>query len=411
MSHRSYNFRIYPNATQQVLLNKHFGHNRFVWNYFLNARTEFYKSNKDLDKKGLNYYDTAKLLAELKNTDEFNWLNEVNSQSMQQTLRQLDKAYGSFFKKLSKYPRFKKKWNKNSFTIPQHITVSDGKLFIPKFKTGIDINVHREIEDDICFATISRTACGNYYCALTVEFTPQELPKTGSEVGIDLGIKDFCIISDGTKIDNPRHYVSSQSKLAFQQRSMMKIKNKQSSTYKFRKHRVAKLHESVSNKRKDFLHKISFEIIKNHDIIAMESLNVKGMIRNHKLAKHIADVGWGLFANFIKYKAEWYGKTTVEIDRFFPSSQICSECGYQNRELTLADREWFCVECGSVHDRDVNAAINIKNQGLKILKSGSWADSDYKQKRSEPLPNACSRKRERVGKAVMTEAPESLAQG
>ena len=410
MSHRSYNFRIYPNATQQELLGRHFGHNRFVWNYFLNARSEFYKLNKDSDKKGLNYNDTAKLLTELKSKDEFTWLNEVNSQSMQETLRQLDMAYGNFFKKLTKFPRFKKKGLKNSFTIPQHIAVRDGKLYIPKFKTGIEINVHREIEGDICFATINRTACGNYYCALTVEFTPTELPKTGSTIGIDLGIKDFAILSDGNKIDNPRHFVSSQSKLAFQQKQLAKIKNKKSSTYKFRKLRVAQLHSNISNQRKDFLHKNSYEIIKNHDIICIESLNVKGMIRNHKLAKHIADVGWGMFASYLRYKAGWYGKTLVEIDRFFPSSQLCSECGYQNRELKLSDREWVCIECGCVHDRDVNAATNIKQQGIKIL-SGSWADSDIKQKRSEPLPNALLRKRKQVCKALMTKAPESLAQG
>ena len=403
MAHRSYNFRIYPNAGQQELLSRHFGHNRFVWNYFLHARKEFYEQNMDSDKKGLNYNDTAKLLTELKDTEEFTWLNEVNSQSMQQTLRQLDKAYGNFFKKKSEYPRFKKKGSKNSFTVPQHIAVRDGKLFIPKFKHGIEINVHREIDGDICFATICRTTCGNYYCALTVEFVPNELPKTNTEVGIDLGIKDFAILSDGNKIDNPRHFVSHQSKLAFQQRQLTKVKNKQSSTYKFRKLRVASLHELISNQRKDFLHKNSYEIIKNHDIICIESLNVKGMIKNHKLAKHIADVGWGMFANYLRYKAEWYGKTVVEIDQFFPSSQLCSECGWQNRELTLADREWFCVECGCVHDRDVNAAKNIRNQGLLLL-SGSRTDSDTKQKRSEPLPNACSRKRERVGKVEMAEA-------
>ena len=359
----------------------------------------------------MNYNDTAKLLTELKNTDEFTWLNEVNSQSMQQTLRQLDNAYGYFFKKKSKYPRFKKKGNKNSFTVPQHIAVRDGKLFIPKFKTGIDINVHREIDGDICYATINRTVCGNYYCSLTVEFVPTELPKTGSEVGIDLGIKDFAIMSDGNKIDNPRHFVSRQSKLAFQQKALAKVKNKQSSTYKFRKFRVAQLHELISNQRKDFLHKHSIEIIKNHDIICIESLNVKGMIRNQCLAKHIADVGWGMFANYLRYKAGWYGKILVEIDRFFPSSQICSECDYQNRELKLSDREWVCIGCGCVHDRDVNAAKNIKRQGLKLLMSGSWADSDSKQKRSEPLPNARLRKRKPVGEAVITKAPESSAQG
>jgi len=254
------------------------------------------------------------MLTELKTKKEFNWLNEVNSQSMQQTLRQLDNAYHGFFKGQTKFPNFKKKGTKTSFSVPQHISIGEDKLHIPKFKTGIEINIHREIEGEICYATISKTACGNYYCALTVEFQPTELPKTGTSVGIDLGIKDFAILSDGIKYSNPRYFVSTQKKLAFKQKQLSKIKNKESNSYKHRKHHVAKLHEKIANQRKDFLHKVSYEIVKNHDIICMESLNVKGMMHNHKLAKHIADVGWNRFSNFVQYKSEWYGKTKVEID-------------------------------------------------------------------------------------------------
>lgn len=410
MSHRSYNFRIYPSESQKVLLARHFGHNRFVWNHFLRVRSDFYLQNKNAVKKGLNYHDTALMLTELKDKEEFEWLKEVNSQSLQQTLRQLDNAYHGFFKGQTKFPNFKKKGTKTSFTVPQHIKIENGRLHIPKFKTGIEINIHREIEGEICYATISRTVCGNYYCALTVEFQPKELPKTGSSIGVDLGIKDFAILSDGTKYTNPRHYVTSQKRLAFQQKKLSKIKNKESKTYKFRKHCVAKLHEHIANQRKDFLHKVSYEIVKNHDIICMESLNVKGMMHNHKLAKHIADVGWGYFSNFIQYKSEWYGKTKVEVNRFFPSSQICSECGYRKRDLKLSDREWVCQECGCVHDRDVNASKNIETQGLMILQSGSWTDSDSKQKRSEPLPKVDVRKHKSVGKALTTEAPRSLVE-
>ena len=408
MTHRSYNFRIYPTASQQSLLTRHFGHNRFVWNRFLGIRKKFYEENKDADKKGLNYNDTAKQLTELKSSEGYEWLNEVNSQSLQQTLKQLDNSYKGFFKKTHKFPRFKKRGNKNSFTIPQHISIRENKLHIPKFKSGIEINLHREIEGEICYATISKTACGNYYCAITVEFQPVELPKTGSEVGIDLGIKNFAIISDGTKIENPRHFVSNQKKLAFYQRQLSKTINKASSAYKFRRLRVAQQHANISNKRKDFLHKTSYEIIKNHDVICMESLNVKGMIKNHKLAKHIADVGWSKFADFVKYKSIWYGKKLVEISQWFPSSQLCSECGYQNRTLTLNDREWVCVECGCVHDRDVNASINIKNQGLNIL-SGSWTDSDVKQKRLEPLSNVSLCNNNEIDKVLKVEASRSLA--
>ena len=402
MSHKSYNFRIYPNASQQELLGRHFGHNRFVWNHFLRTKIDFYSKNKELDKKGLNYYDTAKLLVELKKQPEFEWLNEINSQSMQQTLRHLDTAYQGVFKKKSKFPRFKKKTDKNSFTVPQHISIEDGMLYIPKFKTGIKINVHREIIGNICYVTISRTARGNYYCALTVEFQPIELPKTGSSIGIDLGIKDFATLSDGTKYANPRHFVASQKRLAFQQRNLSSSK-KDSNSYRFRKRSVASLHARIANQRKDFLHKLSYEIVKNHDFICMESLNVKSMLKNRKLAKHIADVGWGCFATFVKYKTEWYGKTLVEIDQWFPSSQLCSNCGFRNSNLKLSDRTWVCPQCGCVHDRDVNAANNI-------LKSGLGTNSDSKQKQLEPLPNARLR-RKRVGKALKVEAQKSLVSG
>jgi putative transposase len=402
MGHRSYNFRIYPNTEQKELFARHFGHNRFVWNQFLRIKTDFYLQNKNANKRSLNYHDTSLMLTEMKSQEEYGWLNEVNSQSLQQTLRQLDNAYHVFYKGISKFPNFKKKGTKTSFTIPQHISIRNNKLHIPKFKTGIDINVHRELEGNVCFATINKTACGNYYCSITVEFKPKELPKTGSLIGVDLGIKDFAILSEGTKYSNPRYFVSTQKKLAFKQRKLSRIKNKEKRTYKIQKHRVAKLHERVSNQRKDFLHKVSYEIVKNHDLICMESLNVKGMIRNHKLAKHIADVGWGYFSNFIKYKSEWYGKTKVEIDRFFPSSQICSECGYRKTDLKLSDREWVCIECGCMHDRDVNAAKNIKNQGLQM--SGSWTDSDSKQKRSEPLPKVVVRKRKTIGEVLTIEA-------
>jgi putative transposase len=343
------------------------------------------------------------MLTKLKNEEETKWINEANSQSLQQTLRQLDNAYQRFFSGVSKFPSFKKKRSKASFTVPQNIDIKNNKIFIPKFKDsgGIAINLHRQIEGRICFATIKRTACGNYYCALTVEFSPTELPKTGSSVGIDLGIKDFAILSSGAKYQNPRYFVKSQKRLAFKQKRLSRIKNKQSKTYRFRRRCVAKLHEKVSNQRKDFLHKVSYEIVKNHDVICMESLNAKGMIRNHKLAKHIADVGWGYFGNFIKYKSEWYGKTKVEIDRFFPSSQVCSECGYRKTDLKLSDREWVCIECGCVHDRDVNAAKNIKNQGLQMSVSG--IDSDSKRKQLEPSPSNINRKVLCVGEVLKVE--------
>lgn len=382
--HKSYNFRMYPTKEQAVLLYKHFGHNRFVYNYFLRMRSDFYLQNKNAEKKSLNYYDCAEKLTELKKEESTEWLKEVNSQSLQQTLRQLDKAYNSFFNKQSSFPRFKKKFDKNSFTVPQHIKINDNKLHIPKFKSGIELVIHREIEGEICFATISCTKAGNYYCSITCQVDIEKLPKTNKSVGLDLGIKEYAVLSDGTRYDNHRYFVSSQKKLSYQQRQLSKVKNVNSCTYKKRKLIVAKTHERISFQRKDTIHKISTEIIKNHDIICIESLSVKDMLKNHRLAKHIQDASLGMFVNMLGYKSKWYGRTLVKIDRFFPSSQVCSECGWRKTDLKLSDRTWKCNECGCVHDRDDNASKNIHIQGLNIL-SVSGTDSDFKQKLMESL--------------------------
>ena len=401
MSHKSYDFRLYPTKEQEVLLSKHFGHNRFVYNHFLRMRSDFYLQNKNADKKSLNYYDCANKLTELKKSEDTIWLKEVNSQTLQQTLRQLDKAYNSFFQNKSKFPRYKKKLTKNSFTVPQHIKIEDGKLYIPKFKDGIKINLHRELEGDICFITIKKMPTGKYFCSVTCEVDIKKLPKTNSEVGIDLGLKEYAILSDGTKYDNHRYFVKSQKKLVFQQRQLSKVKNKDSRTYKDRKLNVARVYEKISYQRKDALHKISTELIKNHDLICLEDLNVKGMTQNHKLAKHIQDASWSMFVSMLSYKAYWYGKEIVKIDRFFPSSKTCNECGWQKTDLKLSDREWVCEECGCVHDRDINASINILKQGLNI-KSGSGTESDSKQKLMESSS---------LDEALKSEAAESLAHG
>ena len=373
--HKSYDFRLYPTKEQEMLLAKHFGHTRFVYNQFLRMRSDFYLQNKNADKKSLNYYDCAARLTEMKKCEETKWLKEVNSQSLQNVLKQLDAAYNAFFQKRAKFPRYKKKSSRNSFTVPQNMKLNCGKIFIPKFRDGIKISINRDIEGEICFVTIKKTATGKYFCSITCEFKPTDLPKTGSAVGVDLGIKDYAILSDGTKYENHRYFVKSQTKLAFRQRQMSKVKNKESRTYKTRKIVVAKTHEKVASRRKDTLHKVSAELVKNHDVICIENLNVKGMVQNHKLAKHIQDAAWGTFVNMLKYKSLWYGKEVVEIDRFFPSSKTCSDCGWQKANLKLSDREWTCDECGTVHDRDVNASINILTQGINI-KSGSGTESD-----------------------------------
>ena len=370
--HKSYKFRIYPTKEQEKLLAKHFGCVRFVFNRFLNERQEEYLNNGN----SLSYYVNAKSLTELKN--EFLWLKEVNSQSMQSALKHLDVAYNRFFRKLAKFPRFKKKFDKQSFHIPQFLTIKDDKLFIPKFKKGIDIIIHRKMEGKILNGAISKSATGKYYVSITCEVEHNELSHTNSSVGIDTGIKDLAILSDGKKYENIKCLKKSLKKLKYEQRQLSK-KVKGSGQRNKQRIKLALIHEKVANQRKDHLHKISTDIIKNHDVVCVEDLNVKGMIKNHKLAQALSDASLGMFYDMLSYKASWNSKTIVKIDRFFPSSKMCCECHWIKEDLTLKDREWTCESCHVTHDRDINASKNILLQGLNNL-SGLGTNSDIKQK-------------------------------
>jgi len=377
---KSFKFRIYPNKKQEILLAKHFGANRFVFNHYLNSRKESYLGE---DKKSLNYYDNANDLTQLKKDENFNWLKEINSQSLQSSIRNLDTAYNKFFRKQTKFPRFKSKYDRQSFKIPQNVLIKDNKLNIPKFKEGIKINLHQEIEGKISFATISKSATDKYYVSITCEVNHKPFRKTGSKVGIDTGIKDLAILSDGKVYENIKTLKSNLKKLKYEQRQLSKKVKGSSSRNKQRKN-LALVHEKITNVRKDYLHKISTEIIKNQDVICIEDLAVKNMMKNHKLAQAFADVSLGSFYSMLEYKAKWNDKTIIKIDRYFPSSKMCSNCSWINQDLTLKDREWICPSCNTTHDRDFNAAKNILKQGLKIL-SGSWIESDVKQKQVEAL--------------------------
>lgn len=386
--HKSYKFRIYPNKEQQVLMNKHFGACRFVFNKYLNVRKESYLT----DKTSLNYYDNANALTQLKKEEEFIWMKEINSQSMQSSLRNLDKSYNNFFTKHAKFPKFKSKYdNSQSFTVPQYAIIEDGALWLPKFKKGIKINIHRKIEGKLLFATISRTTTNKYFVSITCEIEYIPFEKTKSIVGIDTGIKDLAILSDGKTYKNIKTLKNNLKKLKFNQRQLNK-KVKGSKRRKNQQSKLARAYEKVTNIRKDYLHKVSTEIIKSHDVICIEDLSVKNMMKNHNLAQALSDVALGKFYKMLEYKAFWNEKTIIKIDKFFPSSKTCHKCNYIKQDLTLKDRDWVCPSCNAVHDRDHNAAINIKNQGLNIL-SGSGIESDKKQKRVEALPKGKSKKR------------------
>lgn len=373
---KTYKFRLYPNKAQAELMAKHFGSTRFVWNHFLAQRKESYLE----DKKTLSYHDNAKALTLLKKDDDHKWLKEINSQSLQASLKDLDTAYGRFFKKQAKFPRFKSKHaSVDSFRCPQSVEIRDGKLSIPKFRKGIKIKLHREMTGKILFATISKTPTGKYFASITCKTEHEALPLADEKkIGIDLGIKDLAICSDGTVFKNPKTTNKHAKKLVYEQRQLSKKKKGSGKRAKQRK-KVAAVHEKIKNVRLDNLHKTTNSIISENQAIVVEDLNVNGMIKNHKMAKAIADASWHELTRQLEYKAEWNERDFVKIDRWFPSSKTCNVCNFINQDLLLKDREWTCPKCKTVLDRDLNASKNILKQGLKIL-SGSGADSDLKQK-------------------------------
>lgn len=372
--HKAYKFRLEPNDEQKYLLAKHFGCTRFVYNHFLSER----RSQYDETHKSDNYYAQAKKLTELKKDEEHAWLNEINSQTLQHALRHLETAYVNFFRGSAKFPNFKSKKSKNSFSVPQHVVVKDERIYFPKFKDGIKFRQHREIIGTIKSATVSLTPTGKYLVSILTEHTYEPYGKTGKRVGIDLGIKDFVITSDGKKYKNNRYTKKYQRKLKQAQQHFSR-KQKGNRQYEKQRLKVARIHEKIANCRTDNLHKVSTELVKQYDIICVEDLNVNGMIKNHKLAKHIADASWGAFVQFLSYKCKLNDKTLVKIGRYYPSSQSCNECGYVNKEVkNLKVREWTCPHCDKHHDRDVNAAKNILKEGLKDISAGTadYTDGD-----------------------------------
>ena len=372
---KAYKFRIYPTEEQEIFFAKTFGCVRKVYNLMLNDRKKAYEEVKNDPSKKMTFPTPAKY------KKEFPFLKEVDSLALANAQLHLDKAYKNFFRDKSVgFPRFKSKKNpvQSYTTNNQNGTVAliDSKFIkVPKLKSLIRIKLHRQPKGMIKSATVSRHASGKYYISLLCKEEINELPKTNSAIGIDLGITDFAILSDGQKIDNNRFTSKMEKKLKREQRKLSKrallakkkgIPLSEAKNYQKQKRKVARLHEKVMNQRTDFLNKLSTEIIKNHDIICIEDLNVKGMLRNHKLARSISDVSWSSFVAKLQYKADWYGREIIKVDTWFPSSQICSECGHKDGKKSLDIREWTCPICHTHHDRDINASINILIEGLRI---------------------------------------------
>lgn len=372
-TYRTYKFRLCPNKEQQNTLARYFGSVRFVYNYFLAERKRQYEKTQHSD----DYYKQAKSLTLLKKQEEYSWLKEINSQTLQHALRHLDTAYVNFFRGTAKFPNFKSKKNKNSFSVPQNCTLNDGRIYIPKFKEGIKVKEHRKVKGIIKQMTISLTPTGKYYVSILTQEQYEMIPQTGKSVGIDLGLKDFVITSDCKKYKNHRYIKHYEKELAVAQKHLSRKQNG-SNSYEKQRRKVAKIYEKISNCRLDNLHKVSLDLIRKYDKICLEDLNIKGMVKNHRLAKAISDASWGQFVSMLTYKAELNDKQVIKIDRFYPSSKTCNHCGWINEGLKLSDRQWVCPHCGEVIDRDVNAAKNILAEGLRKISVGrtDYTDGD-----------------------------------
>ena len=372
----TYKFRIYPNREQTAFLGGQIGYNRFVYNFFLERAINLYK----IHNIKFNYYASKKVIPLLKKG--FPFLRLANSQSLQSSLKNLDAAFKNFFCGRAKFPAFKKKNDNYGIAIPQHFVIKDGLLYLPKLESPVKVKFHRKVQETVKSINITKTPSNKYYVNMLVEkeFTPKS--KSVKVSGIDLGIKDFAIITSGTahknynsvKVLNPKYLVKSQRRLIKLSRQLSKKRHRKTKTDKTKpsgnyikfKNRLSKLHEHITNQRKDYLHKASSKTVNDSQVIVLEDLNIKGMVKNKCLSKSISDASWGMFAGMLKYKADWYGRDIVTVDRFYPSSKTCNKCGYIKHDLKLSDRGWICPVCDAVHDRDVNASINLFLKGLII---------------------------------------------
>jgi putative transposase len=366
MTRRAYKYRFYPTPEQERILAQTFGCVRFVYNSILRWRTDaFYQQQLKV-----GYVEANAQLSRMKKDPELAFLSEVSSVPLQQCLRHQQTAFKNFFEGRAQYPKFKSKRHRQSAEFTRSaFKYRDGKLYLAKSKTPLDIRWSRELPGEPSTVTVSKDSAGRYFVSCLCEFEPSKLPVTPNMTGIDLGLKDLFITDKGERVGNPRHTAKYAARLAKAQRRLSKKKLGSSNRAKARQ-KVAKLHAKISDCRLDNLHKLSRRLINENQVICVESLKVKNMIRNPSMSKAIADAGWGEFVRQLTYKADWAGRLLVAIDQWFPSSKRCSGCGHTLSSLPLSIRQWDCPECGMCHDRDINAATNIKAAGLAVLALG-----------------------------------------
>jgi putative transposase len=400
--HKVVQVRLYPSQEQQTQLAQTFGCARWWWNYALNKSIETYKeTGKGLSRVALNAF-----LPVLKKAEDTIWLADCYSQVLQATTLNLTTAYKNFFENRAGFPKFKSKHGKQSVQYPQNVKIVNGDVKLPGNIGTVKAKIHRAVEGKIKTVTVSKTPSGKYLASILTE-VEGENPRfsEGKIYGIDLGLKHFAVVTDGEKVvlyDNPKHLAKHEKNLKRKQKKLARKQKGSNSRNRYRKV-VAKVYERVSNSRQDFLHKLSYKLVSDSQAVIVENLHVKGMVRNHKLAKAISDVGWGTFTNFLAYKLERNGGQLIEIDRWFPSSKLCSNCFYQISELSLDVREWTCPHCGTHHDRDGNAAANIRAEGIRMIRAEGSAVSAVGGDVSPIL----GRKSKFRHSPVITEAPSS----
>ena len=406
MLHKAVQVRLYPTKEQVTQLAQSFGCARWWWNYALNKSIETYKeTGKGLTRAALNA-----LLPVLKKAEDTIWLADCYSQVLQATTLNLTTAYKNFFDKRAGFPKFKSKHGKQSIQYPQSVKIVNGNVKLPGNIGEIKAKIHRPVEGKIKTVTVSKTPSGKYLASILTEVEGKNpVISEGKIYGIDLGLKHFAVVTDGEKVsfyDNPKHLAKHEKNLKRKQKKLARKVKGSNSKNRYRRV-VAKVYERVSNSRQDFLHKLSYKLVSDSQAVIVENLNVKGMVRNHKLAKSISDVGWGTFTNFLAYKLERRGAKFVEIDRWFPSSKLCSNCFYQIGEMPLDVREWTCPHCNTHHDRDANAATNIRAEGIRMIKAEGSAVSAVG---GEVRPKL-GRKSKLRHSPLITEAPTSSVLG
>ncbi|EWG98848.1 RNA-guided endonuclease InsQ/TnpB family protein [Halomonas sp. BC04] len=366
MTKRAYKYRFYPTPEQEALLARTFGCVRFVYNAVLRYRTDAFYERREK----IGYVAANAELSRMKKADDTAFLNEVSSVPLQQCLRHQQTAFKNFFEDRARYPSFKSKRHRQSAEFTRSaFKCRDGQLFLAKCQAPLAIRWSRELPSEPTTVTVSKDSAGRYFVSLLCEFEPEVLPVTPKMVGIDLGLKDLFVTSDGHRTGNPRHTAKYAAKLAKAQRRLSKKQRGSKNRAKARQ-KVARLHAKISDCRMDRLHKLSRQIVNENQVICVESLKVKNMLRNRSLAKSISDAGWGEFVRQLEYKVDWAGRQVSAIDQWYPSSKRCSGCGHVMPEMPLQVRAWACPECAVEHDRDINAAINIKAAGLAVLALG-----------------------------------------